>query len=228
VREVAALYRTAVTGVLGEKGVTSVPPLLPDPVGTPAPTTWSGLVGDRGTAARVRAGGPGFLHPMIDDTAAVVPVPLQVTQGSDRMVVAVELDRARIEALKGPRRFGAVIEIRLNARPDQVHLAPENSPAAIAGKWLLGSAPATVISPEGVRVSGPGFALRARGPLIIGWSLARDRQNPAVTWLQALAFIDALEGDTREGTLRRPFTELYPGEPTRVTYEVELVRVRGS
>ena len=141
------------------------------------------------------------------------------------MLVHVRLARAHLEALQGGRRFGAVIEIRLNFRPDQLKLAPEDSPAAIAGRWLLGKPPETVIAPDGVRVTGPGLSLRARGPLIIGWSLARDPKNPAITWLQGLAFIDALEGTTDAGKFRRPFAEMYPGEPATVDYDIEVVRL---
>lgn len=227
VREVAALYRSAVTGVLGEKGATSVPAPLPRPVSSDWPKEWLAIAGEA-PAARIRVGGPGFLHPMIDDGAAIVAVPMGVTADVNRMLVHVQLDRAQLEAIQGPRRFGAVIEIRMNFRPDQLKLAPENSPAAIAGRWLLGKPPESVIAPDGVRVTGPGLSLRARGPLIIGWSLARDPRNPGVTWLQGLAFIDALEGMTDVGAFRRPFAELYPGEPATVDYEIEVVRLKSG
>ena len=201
-------------------------PLLAKPAAARWPAEWRAISGDASTAARIRVGGPGFLHPMIDDAAAVVATPMAVTADATRMLVHVRLDRAPLEALEGPRRFGAVIEIRLNVRPDQVKLAPEDSPAAIAGRWLLGTPPATVIAPGGVRVTGPGLSLRAYGPLILGWSLARDASNPAVTWLQGLAFIDALEGVTDAGKWRRPFAEMYPGEPAAVDYEIEVVRLK--
>ena len=228
VREVAALYRSGVIGVLGETGAVAVPAPLPKPAPGSWPANWQAVSGEARSAARLRVGGPGFLHPMIDAAAAVVALPIEVGADADRMLVRVRIDRVQLEARQGPRRFGAVIEIRLNLRPDQVKLAPENSPAAIAGRWLLGSAPETVIAPDGVRVSGPGLSLRARGPLIIGWSLARDRVNPGVTWLQGLAFIDALEGITDVGAFRRPFAELYPGEPSTVDYEIEVVRLKAG
>ena len=228
VREVAALYRSAVTGVLGEKGATAVPPALAKPVSSAWPREWLAIAGAAASAARLRVGGPGFLHPMIDQTAAVVPVPMAVTADTRRMLVHVRLDRGRLEALQGPSRFGAVIEIRLNFRPDQLRLAPEDSPAAIAGRWLLGKPPETVIAPDGVRVTGPGMSLQARGPLIIGWSLARDPKDPAITWLQGLAFIDALEGVTDVGKFRRPFAEMYPGEPAVVDYDIEVVRLNSD
>ncbi len=225
VLEVAALYRNAVSGVLGEAAVGAIPAPLTRIASTDWPSGWQTIVGERSTATRVRAGGPGFLHPLIDDSASVVAVPIEVAATDERMVIGVTLDRATLEAKEGHRRFSVVLELRIDRPLEQLAIAPENSTAAIAGQWLLGAPPATIISPDGVRVRGADFSFRASGPLIVGWNLARDPTDPGRSWLQALAFIDALEGITQTGPWRRPFAEMYPGEPSQVRYELEFERL---
>ncbi|HUK61784.1 MAG TPA: hypothetical protein VLV15_00585, partial [Dongiaceae bacterium] len=174
---------------------------------------------------RIRAG-PGFLHPIIGDDAPVIPVPASVTADEKRLLVHVRLDRAQMEARAGPHRFNTVIEIRL--RGSQFRIAPDDSPAAQAGRWLLGKAPATVISPEAVRVIGPGGEYRVHAPLILAWSLVpgAGRGEQGTTWLQALAFVDVNEGQTASGMLQRPFATMYPGEPSVVDFDLEFERVR--
>ena len=223
VNEVAALYRQAVEGTLGPKGLSAVPLALAKPAAGAFPARWRALVGDPASGVRIRAG-QGFLHPIIDDAAPILPVATSVTGDERRMLVHARLDRAQIEARAGPHRFNTVIEIRLKASAASLRLAPEDSPSAQAGRWLLGAPQAIVIAPEAVRVTGPGMSLRVHAPLMLAWSLVRDQTDPSVTWLQGLAFVDVNEGRVQGGMLQRSFAMLYPGEPVVVDFDIELER----
>ncbi|HEX3926711.1 MAG TPA: hypothetical protein VHW65_01835 [Gemmatimonadales bacterium] len=223
VHEVAALYHDAVSGVLGAAGVNAVPPPLAAPAARQWPAAWSPLVGARDGVARVRIG-PGFPHARVDDSLVIVPSDVRVAADPARLLASVRLDRPALEARAGDH-FRAVLEIRLAVPRDSVRIAPASVADAIDNHWLRGAAPATIVSPDGVRVIAPGFSLDARGPLLIDWSLARDPTDPRVTWLQAVAFLDALDGQVDTGVLRAPFAALYPGEPPVTDFELELTRV---
>jgi hypothetical protein len=226
VREVARLYHDATLAMLGPGGLLAIPDPLPMPRQAAWPDEWRAVVGDQATVARVRAGGPGFLHPLIDPAAPVTSIPVAVTADHDRLLLRVRLDRTALERTFGDR-FSAVIELRLNAPISQVALVPAGSASALAGRWLFGGPPGNIIAPDSVRVAGPGFDLTAHAPLVLGWNLFADPREPGVTWLQALAFIHAVQGTVDTGPFRQPFRVLYPGEPSVVEFELELVPHEG-
>lgn len=222
VHEVARLYHDAVLATLGPRGLLAIPAPLPTPHQAAWPDAWQSIVGEQGAVARVRAGPPGFLHPLIDPSAPVTDVPASVTADHDRLLVRVRLDRSRLERQFGDR-FSAVIEVRLRAPISQIALVPAGSAGALKGQWALGGPPGNIIAPESVRVASPGFDVVAHAPLVLGWNLFADPGDPNTTWLQALAFIHAVQGTVDAGPFRRPFAELYPGEPGVVQFELELV-----
>lgn len=223
VDEVAALYARAVQGTLGARGTRLLPAPLAVTASPAGDRAWRGVVGAISSAARVRSGGPGFLGVLLPADAPVSQVPITIRASPSQLLVHTRLDHDALERLHGAR-FSTVIEVRLDLPYDSLRIAPANVPSAIAGHWLLGSPPRLIVSPDGVRVRGPGLDLFAHGPLILGWNLQRDPRDPRVTWLQALAFIHAVEGDTPAGKLRRPFSVMYPGEPTIVDFDLLLER----
>jgi hypothetical protein len=222
--QVAELYRVVVSGALGTAGPAAVPaPLVAPPPGT-WPPAWRQIVGDRNTAARVRAGAA-FIYPFVNDTAPDAALPMTVTADDRRLVIHTSIDRIALERRLGAR-YQAVIEVTLHAPIGTITLSPDSSASGRAGRWLLGSPPQRIVAPEGVRVTGPGWAFRARGPLLIGWTLARDPANPAFTRLQALAIHHSVEGPVSGGQkLRLPFAAMYPGEPAVPVFDLELLRV---
>jgi len=221
ISQVAALYHAVVAGASGAAALTASPaPLIAPPAGA-WPVAWSTIVGERSTAARVRAS-PAFIYPFVQETAATEPVPMTVTADDHRLVVHTSIDRVALEHRLGAR-YQAVIEVTLHASIGTITLAPDSSTSALAGRWLLGRPAQRVVAPEGVRVSGPGWSFWAHGPLLIGWTLVRDPSNPAFTRLQALAVVHAVEGTVTDGLkLRLPFAEMYPGEPAVPSFDLEL------
>ena len=182
---------------------------------------WQRITGGSSGLAQIRAGGA-FLYPFVGEDAQVIPTPMRIGADADHLVVHATIDRVALERALGPR-YQAVIEIRLRARADQLHMAPRDSPDGRAGIWLLGHPPTHIVSPAGVHIGGPGWQLDASGPLLIGWALRGDPHDPATTWLQALAVLHAVEGTVEEGRkLRMPFAEMYPGEPAAPSFDLEL------
>ena len=223
VAEVFELYHRVVVDALGPAGLQAVPPRMPAPPGGPWPDTWRQLLGERTGAARVRAG-PAFIYPFVADSAPVMPVPVTVNGDARRVVIHAAIDRVMLERRLGSR-YQAVIEVTLRAPIGSIRIAPDHSVSGRAGTWLMRTAPDRIVAPEGVRVSGPGWSIVARGPLLIGWTLRPDPANRAVTRLQALAVVHAVEGTVSGGQkLRLPFAEMYPGEPAVPSFDLELVR----
>lgn len=224
VAEVADLYRQVVEGAIGKAGLTAAPPPLVVPQPGPWPSAWRPIVGDGKSVARVRAG-PAFMYPFVSDSAAVAAIPVTVAADARRLVIHTAINRVQLERRLGAR-YQAVVEVTLHAPIAVLTLAPENSPSGRAGRWLMGTPAEAVVAPEGVRITGPGWAIRARGPLLIGWTLRTDPGNPAVTRLQALAVVHAVEGVVTGGQkLRLPFAEMYPGEPPMPAFDLELQRL---
>ncbi len=215
VADVVALYRQATTSVLGPAGASMLPDSL-TVAGDGWPAAWQRIVGAASGAARVRVG-PGFPHRDVSDSLLTVDAPVTVRAAPGTLLVRTRLVRSAMATRFGPV-FRAVVELRLEAPPSAVHLAPLDSPDALAGRWLLGAEPATVIAPGGVRVTGNGWAFDVSGPLPIAWSIAADPRNPAISWLQVLAFEEADEGPARGGLIRAPFSALYPGEPDTLVF----------
>ena len=224
ISQVADLYRAVVGGALGNAGLTAVPaPLMASP-SSAWPAAWRRIVGDRDAVARVRAGAA-FIYPFVNDTAPDAAIPMTVTADNRRLVIHTSIDRIALERRLGAR-YQAVIEVTLHAPIGAVTLAPSGSASGLAGRWLFGSPTQRIVAPEGVRVTGPGWSLRARGPLLIGWTLSRVPGNPALTRLQALAIVHAVAGTVAGGQqLRLPFAEMYPGEPAVPVFDLELQRL---
>lgn len=224
IAQVSALYREVVSGALGTAGLTALPPPVPPAASGSWPAAWQRIVGARAAAARVRAG-YAFIYPFVSDTAPDVGQPMTVTADDRRMVIHTTIDRVALERRLGPR-YQAVIEITLHAPIGSITIAPDSSPDALAGRWLLGTPTRRIVAPEGVRVRGPGWSFRAHGPLLIGWTLARDPRNAGITRLQALAVVNAVSGMvTGRQMLRLPFAEMYPGEPATPAFDLELDRL---
>ena len=222
--QVADLYRVVVSGALGTAALNAMPAPLVMPASATWPGAWRPIVGDRSSAARVRAGAA-FIYPFVNDSAPDAGIPMTVAADDRRLVIHTSIDRVALERRLGAR-YQAVIEVTLHAPISTISLAPDSSASALAGRWLLGTPTRRVVAPEGVRVTGPGWSFRAHGPLLIGWTLARDPANPAFTRLQALAIVHAVEGTVSGGQrLRLPFAEMYPGEPAVPVFDLELVRL---
>jgi hypothetical protein len=221
--EVAALYRSVVAGALGNAALNSVPAAIPAAPGNAWPAAWHAIVGERTDAARIRAG-QGFIYPFVNDSAPVVTAPVAITADPRRLVIHAVIDRVALEARLGPR-YQAVIEVTLHAPISALTIAPDGSASARAGRWLLGAPAQRIVAPEGVRVTGPGWTFHAHGPLLIGWTLTSDPRHPAETRLQALAVVHAVEGVVSGGErMRLPFAEMYPGEPAKPVFDLELRR----
>jgi len=222
-REVAALYRSVVSGALGQAALTSLPPPIPAPPPGAWPAAWQAIVGGPTDVARVRAG-RGFIYPFVNDSYPAVVAPADVHADRSRLVVHVAIDRVAFERQLGAR-YQAVIEVTLHAPIRELTIAPEGSADARAGRWLLGTPAQRIVAPEGVRVTGPGWTFHAHGPLLIGWALTPDPRNPALTRLQALAVVHAVDGVVTGGQhLRLPFAEMYAGEPATPMFDLELRR----
>jgi Glycosyl hydrolases family 38 N-terminal domain len=220
VHDVATLYQQGVTGVLGPAGAAAVPDLPAVPGGDAWPAPWRAIAGARPGAARVRVG-PGFPHRNVSDSLLVAPEPVSFGADDGRLVLRTRLVRSAMAHRYGPV-FRAVVELRLDASRSALALAPLDSPDARAGRWLLGAPPTTVIAPGGVRVTGPGWAVDASGPLALAWSLAGDARDSSITWLQVVAFEEADEGPARGGFIRAPFAALYPGEPDTLSFAITV------
>jgi hypothetical protein len=218
---VADAYRRLVEGVLGRAGLTAVPAPIPPPRSRAWPGSWLAVVGDHSQAARVRAG-PAFIYPFVSDSAAIAPVPITVSADERRLLIHTTIDRVQLEQRLGAR-YQAVIEVTLHAPIGTIKIAPANSPSGRAGRWLLGVAAQRIVAPEGVRITGPGWTINAHGPLLLGWTLRADPDNHALTRLQALAVVHAVEGTVDGGRkMRLPFAEMYPGEPAVPAFDLEL------
>ncbi len=224
VAQVAALYRDVVQRTGGTAALTAVPDPLHVRDAPAWPAAWQAITGSRNGVARVRAG-DAFLFPFVQANAAVESMPIQVTADADHLLIHTRIDRIALEQQLGAR-YQATIEVALHAPMSALRIAPDSSADGRAGRWLLGSPPSHVVAPEGVRVDGPGWAVHAHGPLLIGWSLTPDARDPQVTWLQALAVVHAVEGKVTGGQpLRLTFAQAYPGEPATPAFDLELDRL---
>ncbi|MGH7524391.1 MAG: hypothetical protein ACREK8_08800 [Gemmatimonadales bacterium] len=218
---VADSYRRLVEGVLGRAALSSIPPPIPAPAGNSWPSAWRTLLGDRAHAAVVRAG-LAFLYPFVSDSAPAAPVPITASADAQRLVIHATIDRVRLEQRLGPR-YQAVIEVTLRAPIAAIRIAPATSADGRAGRWLLGTPMEPIITPDGVRVTGPGWSLTGHGPLLLAWALRPDPGNPAWTKLQALAVVHSVDGIVDGGArVRFPFSMMYPGEPAVPVFDLEL------
>ncbi len=216
VADVAALYRQAVSGVLGPQAVSMLPPPPALPAAGTWPPSWQAVIGAAAGAARVRVG-PGFPHRDVEDSMVTLDVPVTVRADAGTLVVRTRLVRSQLAQRFGPT-FRAVVELRLAAPFGALQLAPLDSPDAVAGRWLLGAAPVTVIAPGGVRVADTAWSIDVSGPVAMAWSLVPGGHESGESWLQVLAFEEADEGPAQGGVIRAPFAALYPGEPDTLDF----------
>lgn len=224
-REVAGALGRAVELALGKDAVAALPPAEEPPA--PAPATplaaggdaWSSLVAPAGP--RVRAG-ESFLGPFVLDRAKNLDAGLRCGADARRYVARFAVDRPALPGLT-ERSVSVVVEFPLRGAAGGLRLAPEGSPSARAGRWLLGAPPAFVVAPAGVRVTGLTRDARATSPVIFAWTLVADRADPGVTWLQGLVFRGSTRCELKGGVVKAlPFAALYPGEPERLEVSAAL------
>ncbi len=171
------------------------------------------LAPDRTMRMRI---GPGRIAPFIPANAPELAVPVQTGTRNGHLAVRAQLDRRSV----GDGRV--VIEVPLRGGLAGFRLAPEESPDAIAGRWLAGEPP-FVVAPRGLRVIASEFSLIVRSPLVFAWTLTADQRDPNVSWLQGLVVWQSttctLEGGRK---VSLPFEVLNPGEPPELTVQVEI------
>ncbi|MCH8242107.1 MAG: hypothetical protein IH897_05785, partial [Planctomycetes bacterium] len=216
-RGVAEIFSRAVTLAGGSGMLVSEPP-APAFDGPEMPAVVQALLApDR--AVRMRAG-PLRISPFIPANAPELAVPVHVGTRNGRLAVRARLDRRSIADGR------VVIEVPLRGSVADFRLAPEESPDAIAGRWLAGEPP-FVIAPRGLRVIGTGFSLTVTSPVVFTWTLTADQLDPNVTWLQGLVVWQSttctLEGGRR---VPLPFEVLNPGEPAQLTVQIEIEILR--
>lgn len=225
VEDVAMLYRRAVRAMLGPSGVRARPPPLAAPMEGPWPESWRRYLGQPEDAVRMRAGNAP-MQPMVDAADRTWRAPLIVRADSRRLVARATLDRVAGERVMG-QRYRIVLEVGIRRPVASLSLELVGSDDAARHGWLSGRRPSAVVSPAGVIVrGGDGLALRAHGPLVLVWGLQADPEDPALTWLQALAVNNATHAEVRHQPVLLPFQQLYPGEPVVFDVEVEIEVMR--
>ena len=218
-REVADLFATAV----GPKLAAAGPPFAELPMcDLTCKETWKKYLG--GVSGRLRAGRT-WLGPFTFDQSPELKAEILYGFNSREYATRFTVERA---ALKGAADgdVTVVFELPLNAAPKSLALAPENSAAARAGRWLRGAPPPFVVAPEGVRVTGLEKPLRVTSPLIYSWCLVADKADPNVTWLQGCLVRQSLRAELKDKQLKVfALPDLYPGEPAvlGVNVRIEIV-----
>ena len=212
-RGVAEIFSRAVRLAGGSGMLVSEPP-APAFDGPEVPAVVQALLApDR--AVRMRAGPP-RIAPFIPANAPELAVPVHVGTRNGRLAVRARLDRRNIADGR------VVIEVPLRGSVADFRLAPEESPDAIAGRWLAGEPP-FVIAPQGLRVIGTGFSLTVTSPVVFTWMLTADQLDPNVTWLQGLVVWQSTTCTLESGRrVPLPFEVLNPGEPSQLTVQVEI------
>jgi hypothetical protein len=129
------------------------------------------------------------------------------------LVARVRIDRLKIPGAESGNTF-VTLDLPLRARAERLRLAAEDSPSALAGKWLRGAPPAVVVAPEGLRVTGLSHPLRVASPLAFSYTLEPDPTRADLTWLQVLLVRQNTKCELKDGIAKvLPFKDLYPGEP---------------
>jgi len=206
--------------------VDSLPELrLPSDEGAPD-ANWREVLADS-AGIRVRVG-PGQIAPFIPGDAPSLDVPLMVETHGFRLVVRARIDRRKIPGADSGNTY-VTLELPLRARADRLRIAAEDSPSALAGKWLRGVAPAVVVAPEGLRVTGLPRSLRVASPLAFSYTLAPDPIRANLTWLQVLLVWQNTKCTLKGGITKvLPFRDLYPGEPEVLDTWVEVELLSGE
>ena len=185
----------------------------------PAPG-WQEVLADS-AGIRVRVG-PGQIAPFIPGDAPSLDVPLTVETHGSSLVARARIDRRKIPGADAGNTY-VTLELPLRARADRLRIAAEDSPSALAGKWLRGAPPAVVVAPEGLRVTGLPRPLRVVSPLAFSYTLTPDPIRADVTWLQVLLVWQNMKCVLKGGITKvLPFKDLYPGEPEVLDTWVEV------
>lgn len=172
---------------------------------------WRELLADP-AGIRVRVG-PAELAPFIPRDAPSWDAPLTVETRGPWLVARVRIDRLKIPGAESGNTF-VTLDLPLRARAERLRLAAEDSPSALAGKWLRGAPPAVVVAPEGLRVTGLSHPLRVASPLAFSYTLEPDPTRADLTWLQVLLVRQNTKCELKDGIAKvLPFKDLYPGEP---------------
>lgn len=222
---VEALYRAAVTSVLGPAAADALPGPLPRPAAGPWPAEWAAWLGPHDEVARLRAGSAP-LSSMVAPLDSTWPAPVVVEADPGRLVARTHVDRIAVGKALGSRHR-VVLEMAIRQPRSALALSLVGNADAERHGWLTGRVPEAVVSPAGVVVRGAdGLAIRARGPLVLAWGLQADARDPSLTWLQALVVLNATHAEVGHQPVRLPFEELYPGEPAQFDVEIELERIQ--
>ncbi len=222
--EQALVFARAVEFAAGKAAMSALPPLASLPRTDPPPPVWQEILSGP-TAVRLRAG-QNLIQPFVGEDAPVSDALLEVGADMTRFIAKARIDRSRIPG-SDLKNVAVVMEFPLRAPADKLRVAPEGSPSALAGRWLLGEPPPQVVAPEGLRVIGLAHALRVRSPEVFVYTLVPDRGRADITWLQALLVRQSTLCEFRgKKTKAVPFEVLYPGEPKvlDVTVELEILR----
>lgn len=225
-RAVELAGRTARKEFGGAPLVHSLPKLMRPPDERAPDAGWREVLAD---TARIRVRvGPGQIAPFIADTAPSWDVPLVVEIRGPYLVARARIDRRKIPGADSGNTF-VTLELPLRARADRLRIAAEDSPAALAGKWLCGAPPAFVAAPEGLRVTGLPYPLRVASPLAFSYTLAPDPTRATVTWLQVLLVWQNTKCTLKGGAAKvLPFKSLFPGEPVVLDTGVEVELLVGE
>jgi hypothetical protein len=209
-REQARIFARAVD-LAGGPPVDALPIFKPLPGRAVADPRWKDVLSD---PARIRVRvGPGQIAPFLSDDAPAWDLPLTVDTSGRHLVARVRIDRGKIPGTDKVNTY-VTLELPLRAGRDTLRIAPEDSPSALAGRWLRGSPPDLVVAPEGLRVTGTAYPLRVSSPLAFSYTLAPDPKTAGLTWLQVLLVWQNNLCELKDGSRKiLAFKDLYPGEP---------------
>ncbi len=220
-RECADFFEEAVRRGLGREAVGASPAERIPPEKGPVPQAWKQILADVDRPARLRAG-RFWLGPFVLTDAPELATPIEWGVEDSRLVLSTTIDRAKLSDEDGAG-VAVVLEVPLLVDPRVVRLAPSGSRSAMEGKWLRGGPPPFVVAAGEMAVLGLPKRLRVRSPILFSWTVIADKADPRRAWLQGLVLrqstLCVLKGGEKK-TL--PFEELYPGEPSTLSIEVEI------
>ncbi len=220
-RECAGFFEGAVRGGLGREAVGAAPAERIPPGKGPVPEAWKQVLADVETPARLRAG-RFWLGPFVVEDAPELATSIEWGMEDSRLVLSATIDREKLPDEAGAG-VAVVLEVPLLADPRVVRLAPLGSPYAMEGKWLRGAPPPFVVAPGELAVLGLPKRLRVRSPLLFSWTVVADKTDPRRAWLQGLVLRQSMLCVFKGGEKKTlPFEELYPGEPSVLSIEVEI------
>jgi hypothetical protein len=220
VREQSLIFAHAVELALGRTALTSLPPAPTLPRSRVPPAVWREILSDSCTV-RLRAG-RNSIAPFVPGTTPTWNAPLETGADSARFVTRARIDRSRIPG-SDSGSVAVVMEFPLRAGGQRLRIVPEGSPSALAGRYLRGEPPSTVVAPRGIRVMGLPRPLWVRSGVAFLFTLVSDAARPDITWPQVLLVRQSTRCELKDGQAKAlPFSALYPGEPEILEATVEL------